>query len=243
MSHVVVPGVDGDLAGVLVGQEGRDGAPAVVVLPEVDGFSAGTVAAARRLSAAGYVALALDLYAPIGPPPPLRNSEDTTAWLARLDDRRQLSDLAQAVVWLKGVEGVDPDRLSVLGFSIGGRYAMMLATEPHGLRAAVAFYARPWPGGAIADVALAPGNHVAGFGVPVCAVFGEEDELVPLEMVARFKGLMDAQIGHGHEAHLVPGRHYFANESRPRRYRPDSADAAWRIVLGFLATQMGPESS
>ena len=74
MSHVVVPGVDGDLAGVLVGQEGRDGAPAVVVLPEVDGFSAGTVAAARRLSAAGYVALALDLYAPIGPPPPLRNS-------------------------------------------------------------------------------------------------------------------------------------------------------------------------
>ena len=93
---------------------------------------------------------------------------------------------------------MDPDRLSVLGFSIGGRYAMMLATEPHGLRAAVAFYARPWPGGAIADVALAPGNHVAGFGVPVCAVFGEEDELVPLEMVARFKGLMDAQIGHGH---------------------------------------------
>lgn len=242
VSKVAVPGVDGDLAGELFGPAGTAGAgaPAVIVVPEVDGFSEGTRAAAQRLAGAGCVALALDLYAPLGAAPALRNREDTMAWLTRLDDRRQVSDLAQAVAWLKRFSGVDPTRIAVLGFSIGGRYAMMLATEPHGLRAVVAFYARPWPGAAIAEVALAPGDHVDGFEVPVCAVFGAEDDLVPPEMVERFRGLMDARTGRGHEVHIVPGRHYFANESRPRRYLQGSADEAWAIVLAFLAEQMGP---
>ena len=88
--NVVIPGVDGDLTGVLLEPEGlerRRGTrrgpdlgsadaparfPAVIVLPEIDGFCEGTVAAARRLAAAGYVALALDLYAPYGSTPRLR---------------------------------------------------------------------------------------------------------------------------------------------------------------------------
>ena len=89
MNEVVIPGVDGDLTGVLLEPDcppageadGPAGLPAVVVLPEIDGFCEGTVAAARRLAAAGYVALALDLYAPYGSAPRLRNSEDTRAWL------------------------------------------------------------------------------------------------------------------------------------------------------------------
>jgi carboxymethylenebutenolidase len=239
VTHVVIPGVAGDLTGELLqpAQPAGPGGPfpAVVVLPEIDGFCEGTIAAARRLAAAGYVALALDLYAPYGSTPPLRGSEDTMAWLARLDERRQLSDLVVAISWLKGVKGVDPDRIALLGFSIGGRFAMLLTTEPHGVRAAVAFYSRPWPGGAIAGVALAPGDHVARFAAPVCAVFGADDEMIPLDMVERFRGLLDEHPRLGHELHLVPGRHLFANESRPRRYLPSSADAAWSIALRFLA--------
>jgi acetyl-CoA acetyltransferase len=37
-----------------------------------------------------------------------------------------------------------------------------------------------------------------------------------------------------------PGRHFFANESRPRRYLPESAEKAWTIALGFLAANMAP---
>jgi dienelactone hydrolase len=208
------------------------------VLPEIDGFCAGTVAAARRLAAAGYVALALDLYAPYGSTPPLRNSEDTIAWVTRLSDRHQLSDLAMALLWLRDLPGVDVDRVGIVGFSIGGRYGMLMTTEPHGLRAVVAFYSRPWPGGSIANVALAPGDHVARFRVPVCALFGAEDELIPLDMVDRFSGLLAQEPTSGHETHMFPGRHFFANESRPRRYLPESADAAWSVALEFLATRM-----
>lgn len=245
MSDVVIPGVDGDLTGVLLRPHpasipGRAPAPAVIVLPEIDGFCAGTVAAARRLAAAGYVALALDLYAPYGSTPILRNAEDTVEWVMRLSDRHQLSDLVMALSWLRDLPDVDAERIAVLGFSIGGRYGMLLSTEPHGLRAVIAFYSRPWPGGQIASVALAPGEHVARFGVPVCALFGADDELVPLDMVHRFSGLLREHPSLGHEAHIFRGRHFFANESRPRRYVPESAEAAWAVALDFLAAKLTP---
>jgi carboxymethylenebutenolidase len=264
MSDVVIPGVDGDVTGVMLvpvapapappapaparanaatpagtPAPAPSLAPAVIVLPEIDGFCEGTVAAAQRLADAGYVALALDLYAPYGSTPMLRGSGDTMAWLARLNDRRQLSDLVMAISWLQEVPGVDPARIAVLGFSVGGRYAMMLTTEPHPLRAVVAFYSRPWPGGAIAEIALAPGEHVARFGVPVCAVFGADDELIPPEMVETFGGLLLADAAQGHELHVVPGRHFFANVSRPRRYLPESTEAAWAVVLQFLRAHLG----
>jgi carboxymethylenebutenolidase len=245
MSDVVIPGVDGDLTGVLLRPRAAASAPApaVIVLPEIDGFCAGTVAAARRLAAAGYVALALDLYAPYGSTPVLRSGEDTVAWVMRLSDRHQVSDLAMALSWLRDRPDVDAERIALVGFSIGGRYGMLLCTEPHGLRAVVAFYSRPWPGGQIASVALAPGEHVARFGAPVCALFGADDELVPIDMVERFSGLLNDHPSFGHESHTFPGRHFFANESRPRRYVPESADAAWSVALEFLATSMPPPFS
>src|SRR6185312_134919 len=200
------PGVDGHLVGVLCEPPHSEGGQgAVLVLPEIDGFCEGTVAAARRLASAGYVALALNPFSPYGPTPPLRGSEDTMAWLARLNDRRQLSDLAMALAWLRERPGVDADRVGIVGFSIGGRFAMMLTTEPHGVAAVAAFYSRPWPGGAIARVALAPGEHVAKFRAPVCAVFGADDDMIPTEMVDRFRSLLDADPASRHRLHVVPG--------------------------------------
>jgi carboxymethylenebutenolidase len=252
--EVVIPGVDGNLSGVLFepdaaaepesasgaasGASCGAGRPAVLVVPEIDGFCPGTVAAARRLARAGYIALALDLYAPYGSAPLLRGYEDTIAWVERLNDRRQLSDLVQALGWLRELPAVDPARVAIVGFSIGGRYGMMLTTEPHGLRAVVAFYSRPWPGAEIAERALAPGKHVAQFTAPVCAVFGAEDDLIPVSMVDDFRRLMLQDPTLGHEVHVVPGRHFFNNESRPRRYNAASAEKAWDIALDFLALQM-----
>jgi carboxymethylenebutenolidase len=254
--HVVLPGVDGDLSGVLFEPDSTAaatapgapalpapaGLPAVIVVPEIDGFCEGTVAAARRLAEAGYITLALDLYAPYGSAPHLRGYADTIAWLDRLNDRRQVSDLVQALDWLRRRPGTDADRVAIVGFSVGGRYGMMLTTEPHGLRAVVAFYSRPWPGAEIPD-ALAPGKHVAQFTAPVCALFGAEDDLVPIAMVDDFRRLLAQHPALGHEVHVVPGRHFFANESRPRRYHAESAEKAWAFALDFLATQMKPTPS
>ena len=202
--NVVIPGVDGDLTGVLLEPEGptpkgprprceADGParfPAVIVLPEIDGFCEGTVAAARRLAAAGYVALALDLYAPYGSAPRLRNMRGHPA-----RGSFGSTTAASSPIWpwrspgSRPCPGVDPDRLGAVGFSVGGRYGMMMTIEPHGLRAVVALYSRPWPGAAVGPRALAPGEHVARFAAPVCAVFGAEDEMIPADQVDEFSRL------------------------------------------------------
>lgn len=240
MKEVAVPGIDGDLAGVLfspVGAVHEGPRPAVLVHPEIDGFCEGTVAAARRLAAAGYVALALDPFTPYGSTPVLSPREATTARLAGLNDRRQLSELPTALAWLRDLPEVAADRIAVLGFSVGGRYAMMLTAEPHGVQAVVTFYARPWPGGPTAVVGLSPGNYVERFNAPVCAIFGDDDDLIPLEMVEEFRSLLAQHPSSGHELHIFPGGHFFANESR-RRYVPESAELAWARVLGFLSLHM-----
>ncbi len=236
---VVVPGVEGDLAGELWMPASGQSFPAVVVLAEVDGFNEGTRAAARRLATAGYVALALDLYAPLGRAPVLRSGADTVAWLGRLDDRRQLSDLASAVAWLRHQPSVDAARIGAVGFSIGGRYAMLLGAEPHDLAAVVSFYTRPWPGGSVAETALAPGDRVDALATPVCAIFGSEDELIPRAMVAEFDRLLAGHPDAGHQVHVVPGRHYFANPSRSRRYLASSEAEAWGYALDFLTHHLG----
>ncbi len=236
--EVEVPGVDGPLGGHLVGPAGPEPAPAVIVLPEVDGMNGGTVAAARRLSAAGYVALALDLYRPFGGAPPLADAGDTEAWTRQLDDRRQVSDLAVALAWLRGRPSVDPERTGAVGFSIGGRYATLLASEPHGLGAVVSFYSRPWPRADRSAPKLSPGDYTDRLEAPVCAIFGSEDEMIPVDMVARFDGLLGRHPELGHEVHLLAGRHYFTNESRPRRFRADSAEEAWSIATSFLGRHL-----
>ena len=76
-------------------------------------------------------------------------------------------------------------------------------------------------------------------GTPVCAIFGSEDELIPMTMVAEFDRLLASRADAGHEVHVVPGRHYFANPSRGRRYLADSDERAWGYILDFLSHHLG----
>jgi dienelactone hydrolase len=169
----------------------------------------------------------------------LEDRGDTLEWISRLDDRRQVSDLAAALAWLRAQPAVDPGRTAVVGFSIGGRYATLLATEAHGLRAVVTFYTRPWPQGAGFGRVIAPGDHLDRLLAPVCAVFGSDDDLVPPEMVERFDRTVRRRPEAGHQVRVLPGRHYFTDESRPRRFRADSSAEAWSEALAFLARHLG----
>ena len=230
--------MEGDLVGHLcVPRDDRGPRPAVVVLPELDGFCSGTVAAAQRLADAGYVALALDLYAPYGGAPVLRDGAAAKAWLRRIDDSRQVADLARAIVWLAHQPDVDGDRIGALGFSIGGRYALMLATQSSMLRAVATMYSRPWPTEELILAALAPGDHVGELRAPVCTIFGVDDRLVPAEMAERFGALLADQDHLAHEFHLVSGHHLFAN-ANSNRYLPESAATAWGCVFDFFALRL-----
>ncbi|HMD45683.1 MAG TPA: dienelactone hydrolase family protein, partial [Acidimicrobiales bacterium] len=212
-----VPGVDGGLSALVVRPEpSAPAAPGILVLPDVQGYDASTEAAAVRLAAAGYLAVALDLFSPLGPPPPRSDRSDWDTWTRRLDDRRQLSDLSAAVAWLGHQRAVDPGRLGILGFSVGGRYAMLLATGNHELSAVVTFYSDPRTVRGHPGMGTGPADLVGSIGVPVCAVYAADDDTIAPESAARFAA--DLAANPGCEAHVVPGRHLFAKETRPTRY-------------------------
>ena len=238
LEPVTLDGVDGPLSGRLAHPEGDGPAPGIVVLPEIDGLGDDTFLAATRLAGAGYRALALDLFGPYGGTPDLRGAEQTLAWTSQLNDHRQLSDLAAGLEWLADRPDVDAGRLALVGFSVGGRYSLLLGTEPRGLRAVVTFYTRVWPSPLIGGRVLVPGDHVGELVAPVCSIFGDEDDIVPADMVERYRSLL---LEHpGNQVHVVPGSHMFTNPSRRRRYRPESAEQAWALALAFLDERLGP---
>ncbi|MHB1583177.1 MAG: dienelactone hydrolase family protein [Acidimicrobiales bacterium] len=223
------PGVDGPLRGLLCRPPVAGRRPAVLVLPEIDGYSPATEAAARRLAGAGYLALALDPFAGIGGTPPLRSRADTVAWVLSLNERRHLSDVAQTIAWARAHPAAD-GRVGLLGFSAGGRYSLLLATEPHGIGAVVTFYAPPWPRDSLETV-LASGEHLGRVAPPICALFGADDDFIPPAVLVRYRAAVAGRAGD--EVHVLPGAHLFANPVR-RPYRADAAERAWGYALDFL---------
>ncbi|WP_299051290.1 alpha/beta fold hydrolase [uncultured Nocardioides sp.] len=104
--------------------------PAVVLAHGLGGTRQMRLAAyAERFSAAGYVCLVLDhrhFGASSGEPRQL------------LSVRRQLEDWRAAIAHVRGLEGVDPDRVVAWGTSFGGGHALTLAAEDRRLAAAIA---------------------------------------------------------------------------------------------------------
>jgi uncharacterized protein len=88
----------------------------------------GLDAYARRFQAAGFAVLAFD-YRHYGA------SEGTPREL--LSIRRQLEDWRAAIAFAKTLPGIDPARIAIWGSSFGGGHVMTLASEGHGVAAAI----------------------------------------------------------------------------------------------------------
>ena len=112
--------------------------PAVLLLHGCGGFNAYGAYVADRFSARGYVGVALDALGPNEPDGACTNpaGAGTEAAAARA-----------TLAWLRTQKYVEPDKLGVVGFSMGGIALLDLidsrdakAEPPAGLRAAVAYY-------------------------------------------------------------------------------------------------------
>jgi carboxymethylenebutenolidase len=128
--------------------------------------------------------------------------------------------------------------VALLGYSIGGRYALLLAAERADLAAVATLYSSVWPPRRTSRVIVA-GERAHQVRCPILSLFGGSDAIAPRDMAARFdRPLTEHAIPH--EVRIYPeGDHYFANESFPRRYRAVEAADAWRRVLAFLGRTLG----
>ncbi len=110
--------------------------PAVIVIHEIYGLNADIRRIAGRFADLGYVALAVDLYDTEGPKAlcVLR-----TLLAMRQGHGRAFDDLEAARRWLATRPEVDPERTGVVGFCMGGGFALLYATRAP-LKVAGAFY-------------------------------------------------------------------------------------------------------
>jgi len=237
-----IAATEGEIAGWLALPDGPGPFPAVLVAHELNGFRPSMVNAARRLAAAGFAALAIDLYAPLGGAPKLRQTEEIMAWIRQLDDDRQVIDMGRCLDWLMARPEVDAARVALLGYSAGGRYGLVLAGRRADLAAIVNCYSRMWPG-IPPDIThiLASADFVDRVRCPFLGIFGGKDHMLPLDMVDRFdKHLTTHDVRH--EFHILPeADHFFMNESFGKYYREADSETAWRFILEFLRNELRVE--
>lgn len=155
--------------------------PVVLVIPDIRGVQSFEKDLCRRLARHGYAALALDLYRSEAPArsAPL---DEAIGLYGSLPDRRALTDIDEAIAFVRNVD-VDwalPDPVGLLGIDVGGRFALLYASDRTSVGSVVAV-AAPLAGDE--ERAFQVESVLSRLTMPVLGLYGSEDELVPTEGV------------------------------------------------------------
>lgn len=212
-------------SGLLVTPEGKGPFPAVLVIQEWWGLNDWVKDQARALAKEGYLALAVDLYRG----KVTANPDEAHQLMMGLPPDRAIRDLKAAYAFLQSRADVKKDRIGVIGWCMGGRYALALAVEEPTLAAAVAYYGAP----PTEDAAI------ARIQAPVLGNFGAQDKGPAPEQVKAFEAAMK-KAGKSVDIKIYEGAgHAFANVNNPwGGYREAAAKDAWARTLAFLAKHL-----
>ena len=187
----------------------------VLVIQEWWGLVGHIKEVADRFAAAGFTALAPDLF----------HGKQTTSpdeagkLLMALEVERAEQDLRGAADHLASV--ASGGSVGVVGFCMGGQLALFAASKSPRVGACVDFYG------------IHP-NVEPDYGAircPVLGLFAEKDGFVPPEAVEKL-GASLRGAGVDAELHTYPGTdHAFFNDGRPEVYDEAAAADAWNRVL------------
>ncbi len=205
----------------------------VVVHPDIFGNRPLFDDIARRLATRGLAVACVEPFARVSESERAVAGADAGArfgWVPDLDDATQLGDLAAAADLL--VVEDDVSRVGVLGFCMGGFYALKAAATDR-FDAAVAFYGMI----TVPDAWKGPGQHspleTAADACPTLAIFGSIDQWSP---PAEIDALRTAWSGRDDcEIVVVDGAdHGFVHDPDRPAHRADDAAAMWERAIAFL---------
>ena len=237
MPDISIPGAASapELRGYLaVPPTGEGPWPAVVVVHEALGLNDDTRQQADRLAAAGYLAVAPDLFTAGGALRCLRST-----FRAMLQGQgAAFGDLEATRRWL--VERADTTgRVGVVGFCMGGGFALLAATR--GFDASAANY------GAVPKNA----EEVLAGACPIVASYGKRDRMFR-GAAAELDGVL-TRLGVPHDVKEYPDAgHSFLNRHNAGpfsvlekvagfNYHQPSAEDAWARILRFLDAHLRAE--
>src|SRR5581483_4131287 len=130
---------DRALSGFLCRPKGTEPLPALLLIQEWWGLNDHIKEVAQRLAKEHYVVFAPDLYSRLGNVV-TQNAAEAAKLSEAIPTDQLLSDLLGAVRYLKGLPHVNERKVGVIGFCVGGSYALSLACRTEEIRCAVPFY-------------------------------------------------------------------------------------------------------
>lgn len=211
----------------------RQDASAVILLPAIAGVNGYIAEVAARLAGDGHRVVAIDYFSRAGEVPDLSSPELIGRAVAAVDDRQVLADVGAAARWLTS-QGVARERIGVLGFCIGGTYAVLSAAREDGIGCAVAYYGQLRYGVRTAFKPVDPLDVAKDLRVPLLGHFGERDRLISGDDIAAFAAQLFTGPG-AHELFTYRGApHAFDESFRPAVYRPVASREAWQRTRAFL---------
>ena len=206
--------------------------PGVVVVHDAFGMTADIRRQADRLAVGGYIALAPDFWHGRAWPRCLRSAfRQIMAGSGPV-----FEEIDAAGAWLSGLDACT-GKIGVIGFCLGGGFALLSAPRP-GVSAASVNYA-PVPGNI---------GRMLGGACPVVASYGGKDPGTRRQLPRLEQALTEENVPH--DVKVYPGAsHAFMNEfdgaSRVltrvmgMRYAPDAAGDAWRRIFAFFDEHLG----
>lgn len=226
-TDVFIAAADGQMPASLFTPPGADRKPAVLLLMEAFGLTPHICDIARRIATEGYVVLAPDLY--------YRELSPTTfayeavelamAMMHQLDLKSTEDDIRAALAFIKARSGVDPERVGVTGFCLGGGLSFLAAcTLSDEIAVAAPFY------GMVLDEWI---DAIDAITVPVYLFFGGVDPFIPGDRVRQIESRFQ-ELGKDYrlKVYADAGHGFFCHERAD--YNPEAAADAWRELTGFL---------
>ncbi|HEY7967199.1 MAG TPA: dienelactone hydrolase family protein [Solirubrobacteraceae bacterium] len=210
-----------------------DSPPSVVLIADIFGPSDFYRDLCARLSARGLRAVMPDFFFRQGPLEE-RTFEHALERRGRLDESGTLEDLRAAVAWARG----DSARVGVLGFCMGGTFALDLAAlEPN--LAVVAYYGFPVPQPTIAAPPPAPLGLTAQMSGSILALWGDEDSSVGMDNVAAFvEAMRDSPAEFDHRVYHGLGHAFLAQADLGDPDAEDDPSGSWRLAVEHLARHL-----
>lgn len=195
--------------------------PGVLVIQEWWGLVPHIKNVADRFAAAGYVALAPDLYHGKAATEP----DEARKLMMELQIGQAGKDMAGAVAYIRSLPSVTPKKVGCVGFCMGGGMTLYLASMGV-IDAAVPYY----------GVLSKASPDWRGMRCPVLGHYAEHDgatdALPPLKAALQTAGKQA-------EFHVYPAtQHAFFNDERPQVYNAAAAKLSWERTLAFLGKHL-----
>ena len=189
----------------------------------------------RRFAGQGMLAIAADTFGRVGGPPDIEDRAQIMAKINAMDDRGAMADLKASVDWIRA-QPESNGLVGGIGFCMGGRLLLMVATEGPILDRAIDC----WGGRMTRRTQPIDARHpevaverIDRLSCPLLGIFGEDDADPNPDDV---KELEAAVKHHGKSlrSRSFPGAgHAFFADTRPS-YREAQATAAWQEFIEFL---------